>query len=261
MAVDPSQRDAAFQLARTLLRPGEDPTTLLPREPDGLASVLATAVDHGDLALAEVAWAQWASLEPALRESLGRSYLQLLLDAGDGVTARGVWPTLVRHGAARDDNAVWNGGFEADRLLGWGLDWRIERIWGVEVSVDHFVASRGSRSLRLTFNSFPSLDYAGVSQLVPVDPGREYQLRALAKALNFTTQSGLKLQVTLPKDGHSLAETNAIAGTTVDWVPLETRVRIPAGVSLVALRLRREPSPRPEGNLGGKVWLDEVSLL
>jgi len=161
----------------------------------------------------------------------------------------------------RDGNAVWNGGFEADRLLGWGLDWRVERVWGVEVSLDHFVAARGRRSLRLIFNSFPSLDYAGISQLVPVEPGREYRLRALARALDFTTQSGLKLQVTLPKDGHVLAETNAIAGTTADWVPLETRLRIPAEVSLVLLRVRRAPSPRPEGNLGGKVWLDEVSLL
>jgi hypothetical protein len=28
----------------------------------------------------------------------------------------------------------------------------------------------------------------------------------------------------------------------------------------VVLRLRREPAAVPEGNLGGKVWLDEVTL-
>ena len=57
-----------------------------------------------------------------------------------------------------------------------------------------------------------------------------------------------------------LAETATISGTTRDWVPLETKVQIPPGISLVTVRLRREPAREPEGNLGGKVWLDDVRL-
>jgi hypothetical protein len=112
----------------------------------------------------------------------------------------------------------------------------------------------------LTFNSFPTLDFAGVSQFVPVEPGREYRLRALAKAQDFTTSSGLKLEVVSPGDDEVLAETSPISGTSADWVPLETGVRIPEGTSLVRVRLRREKAAGPEGNLGGKVWVDEVSL-
>jgi tetratricopeptide (TPR) repeat protein len=261
LAVDPTQRDAAFQLARLLLRPGEDAADLLPQEPTGLTNVLVAAMKHEDLALAEVAWTRRASLTPAVPSDIGRQYLNLLLAEGEGRTARHVWTALVPDGLSdRDGNAIWNGGFETDRLLGWGLDWRVQRAWGVEVALDRFVAARGNRSLRLTFNSFPTLDFSGVSQLVAVEPGREYRLRAQAKALDFVTRSGLKLQVVLPGDKQLLAETNAIAGTTAWWVPLEARVRIPADTSLVLLRLRREPAPVPEGNLGGKVWLDEVSL-
>jgi len=261
LAVDPSQREAAFQLARVLLEPGEDPASLLPQEPDGLTNVLFAAIDHSDVPLAKVAWARRVALRPVMPEPIGRSYLNLLLKEGDGAAARRAWLTLVPDGnPASQGSAVWNGGFEADRLLGWGFDWRVQRVWGVEVSIDRFVAAKGSRSLRLTFNSFPTLDFAGVSQLVAVEPGREYRLRALAKALDFTTRSGLKLQVVLPKDEKVLAETKTIAETTADWVPLETRVRIPAETSLVLVRVRRAPSPAPEGNLGGKVWVDEVSL-
>ena len=75
------------------------------------------------------------------------------------------------------------------------------------------------------------------------------------------TRSGLKLQVVHPKNGRVLAETNAVAGTTAWWVELEAKLRTPADTSLVLLRLRREPASLPEGNLGGKVWVDEVSLL
>ena len=262
LAVDPSQRDAAFHLARTLLGPGEDPGSLLPSEPAGLTNVLLAALQHEDLVLAEVAWSRRAKLEPPLPEATSKAYLSLLLDRGEGAMARRLWLSLVPDGnPAAQGNAVWNGGFETERLLGWGLDWRVRRVWGVDVALDRFVVAQGSRSLRLTFNSFPTLNFAGVTQLVPVEPGREYRLRALAKALDFTTQSGLKLQVVVPGPVEQLlAETPAISGTTPDWVPLETRVTIPSGTALVSLRVRRQPAPEPEGNLGGKVWIDEVSL-
>ena len=261
LAVDPLQQDAAFQLARTLLRPDEDPGDLLPQEATGLTNVLTAAIRHKDFMLAEAAWTRRASLAPPLPQDLGRQYLNLLLEEGEGGTARRVWTALVPNvHPARDGDAVWDGGFEADRLSGWGLDWRVQRAWGVEVALDRFVAAKGNGSLRLTFNSFPTLNFAGISQLVAVEPGREYRLRAQAKALDFVTRSGLKLQVVLPKGEQVLAETNAITGTTAWWVPLEAKVRIPVNTSLVLLRLRREPASLPEGNLGGKVWLDEVSL-
>jgi hypothetical protein len=175
--------------------------------------------------------------------------------------ARRVWQTLAPPDGQAGGNRVWNGGFETERLLGWGLDWRVRRAWGVEVTLDRFAAAKGSRSLRLAFNSFPTLDFAGVSQIIPVEPGRQYRLRAQARATDFVTRSGLKLQVILPGVAEQLlAETAAIAGTTAGWVPLEARVSVPPGVSLVHLRVRREPTPVPEGNLGGKVWLDEVRL-
>jgi hypothetical protein len=95
---------------------------------------------------------------------------------------------------------------------------------------------------------------------VGVEPGREYRLRAVARASDFVTRSGLRLEVVLPRGEEVIAQTAAVSGTTSGWVPIETRVRVPAATSLVQLRLRREPAPLPEGNLGGKVWLDDVRL-
>jgi hypothetical protein len=31
-------------------------------------------------------------------------------------------------------------------------------------------------------------------------------------------------------------------------------------MSVVRVQLRREKAPGPEGNLGGKIWVDDVSL-
>jgi tetratricopeptide (TPR) repeat protein len=264
LGVDPAQRDAAFQLARTLLQPGEDPATLLPGDVDGLTNVLAAALRQEDLVLAAIAWRQRVALEPALPEEMVKRYVTLALDKGEGALARAAWVAVVGEGGVGpipEGNPVWNGGFETERLQGWGLDWRVRKTWGVDVALDRFVAAAGSRSLRFAFNSFPSLDFAGVTQLVAVEPERNYHLRALARATDFTTRSGLKLQVVVPGlTERLLAETPMIAGTTGDWVPLETAVTIPPGTRLVLLRVRREPAREPEGNLGGKVWLDEVTL-
>lgn len=261
LAVDPEQREAAFQLARTLLAPGESLASLMPAEPAALAGLLASAVRHRDLVLAQAAWERRAPLAPPIDQGLQREYLELLLSGGQGLAARRLWATLApKESPVTPGDAIWDGGFEADSLPGWGFNWQVRRVWGVEVTLDRFTAARGRHSLRLVFNSFPTLDFAGVSQPVAVEPGREYVLRALTKALEFNTRSGLKLQLVTPDGEQVLAETPTVAGTTPDWVPLETRVRIPAGMSLARIRLRREKAPGPEGNLGGKVWIDEVSL-
>jgi len=262
LGVDPAQRDAAFQLARTLLRPGEDPASLLPTDADGLTNVMLAALRQKDMMLAGIAWRQRNQLEPPLSDELLKQYVGITLDQGAGALARAAWLSFVSDGRPTDDgNVVWNGGFETERLLGWGLDWRVQKTWGVEVAIDRFVAAAGGRSLRLTFNSFPTLDFDGVTQLVAVEPGRSYRLRALAKATEFTTRSGVKLQVVVPGPlEQSLAETQTITGTTGDWVRLETPVSVPANTSVVMLKVRREPTDEPEGNLSGKVWLDEVTL-
>ena len=263
LAVDPEQREAAFQLARTLLAPGESLAALMPAEPEMMTGLLASAVRHRDLVLAQAAWERRrALLSPPIPRELQRGYLELLLRGGHGLAARDIWPALAPKGSpATPGDAIWDGGFEADLLAGWGFNWHVQRVWGVEATLDRFIAARGRQSLRLAFNSFPTLDFAGVSQMVAVEPGREYALRALTKSLEFNTHSGLKLQVVTPEGERVLAETGTVAGTTREWVPLEARVHIPAGLSLARLRLRREQAPGPEGNLGGKVWVDEVSLI
>ena len=140
-------------------------------------------------------------------------FLELLLSEGHGLAARRVWPALAPKGSTTTPgDAIWDGGFEASSLAGWGFNWHVQRVWGVEATVDHFVAARGRRSLRLAFNSFPTLDFAGVSQAVAVEPGREYTLRALTKAVDFNTHSGLKLQVVTPDGERVLAETDTVVG-------------------------------------------------
>jgi tetratricopeptide (TPR) repeat protein len=261
LAADPAQADAAFQLAVAILDPEVAPASLLPSEPEPLLAIIQLAMRDSDLALARATWQRLTELAAEIPPNLLRDYLEFLLQEGDAVGARQLWTEIVPASITdTPGNLVWNGGFERERLRGWGFDWQVRHAWGVEVSLDRFAAASGRQSLRLSFNSFPTLDFYGVYQRVAVEPGSAYHLRTMAKALDFTTQSGLKLQVVTHDGEQVLGETAAIAGTTADWVILEAYVQVPPDITLVMLRVRREPAPGPEGNLGGKVWLDDITL-
>src|SRR3989442_4027450 len=146
LGVDPAQRDAAFQLARTLLRPGEDPATLLPTDVDGLTNVMMAALRQRDMTLAGIAWRQRIQLEPTLPDDMVKHYVAVTLEQGAGTLARAAWLSFVTDGSpASESSAVWNGGFETERLLGWGLDWRLQDTRGVDVASDRFVGAGGSR--------------------------------------------------------------------------------------------------------------------
>jgi tetratricopeptide (TPR) repeat protein len=266
LAANPAQADAAFQLAMAILDPEISPASLLPSKAESLLVIIRLAMRDGNLPLARAAWERHSELSAAMlpnlqREYLQRDYLEFLIQEGDAAGARALWTQVAPASIADNSgNLVWNGGFERERLRGWGFDWQVRHAWGMEISLDRFAAASGRQSLRLSFNSFPTLDFFGVYQRVAVEPGSAYHLRTMAKALDFTTQSGVKLQVVTHDGEQVLGETPAIAGTTEDWVTLEADVQVPPDITLVMLRVRREPAPGPEGNLGGKVWLDDIRL-
>lgn len=262
LAVDPGQRQLAFQLLRHLAGPEAAVDQLLPAEADALTNILQAALREEDAALAQAAWERRARLSPPLHPDLHKSYLNLLIRHGDGEAAARAWSLVAPSAESRDAaNGVWNGSFEGDPLVGWGLGWRLAKVWGAQINIDRLIAAHGSQSLRLSFNTFPNLEFRGVYQTVPVQPGRRYRLEAQVRATDFTTRSGLKLQVIVPGDDTVIAETGTVSGTTSGWVPLSARVAVPSGVSLVKIVVSRDKATAPEGNLGGKVWVDHVSLV
>jgi hypothetical protein len=260
---DPERRETAFHLARALLGSAESVATLLPSEREPLTGILDMAVRRRDLSLARIAWERREALKPPVPATLQREYLELLIDQGQGGDARRLWLRMVPNGhlTGAPGNLIWDGGFESGKLPGWGLGWRANGVWGVEVGFDRRIVAQGQQSLRLVFNSHSTLDYDGVSQLVPVDPGREYRFRVLARAADFKARPGLKLQIVSAADDQVLAETAEISDTTADWISLEAPLRVPDRTSLVRVRVRRERGLQYGGELKGRVWLDEASLV
>jgi hypothetical protein len=80
--------------------------------------------------------------------------------------------------APTGENLIVNGGFEKDKVLGGGFDWKIESIPGAEVSFDPTVAFEGKRSLKISFNGKEKVDFYHIFQFVPLKPNRKYLVKA-----------------------------------------------------------------------------------
>jgi len=258
---DPVMRRPAYWLTRSLLPGPQQVADLIPTEVAPLSGVLEFAINYHEVPLAEILWERRAALEPPIGAPLQRRYLELLLLEGQGAAARRLWPRVVA--PAQGDtpgDLIWNGGFEAPSLLGWGFDWQVTGPDTGDVALDRDVVARGAQSLRVSFRSSPTGTGPTVFQNVVVKPGREYRLRALVQGADFIGDPGVRLEL-IPAQGGPTLGVKAITLRTGEWEPVELRVIMPPSVTMIQVRLRRERSSELSGMLGGRIWLDDVSLV
>jgi hypothetical protein len=184
------------------------------------------------------------------------SYVEFLAANGRGAEAERVWAAAY---GARGANRVFNGSFESEPV-GAGLDWVIERVEGVRAAiVTQAGAPDGRRVLEVVFQGAP-VDFHHVRQVVPVEGGRRYGLRARVRTERLTGLGGPRLAVGgyhgCPLGwitGREWRGTTAWREETLSFVP-------PAGCSAVLVRLQRAPTGAFDRKIGGRLWLDRIEV-
>ena len=165
------------------------------------------------------------------------------------------WPTAE---TLAKGSAVWNGGFEEPVANG-GLDWHFNPEPGDYISIDSALHHYGSHSLRVDFTGGMNLDFAGVWQVVPVQPSTTYDFQYFMMTRAITTESGMRFEI-LDMDGHEVnLQTSALTGTN-PWAAVSTRFSTGADTHFLQVRLRRLPSRLFDNKLSGTVWVDDVTL-
>jgi len=132
--------------------------------------------------------------------------------------------------------AIVNPGFEEDLQSG-GLNWWIEPAPGITMQIDTSEFHSGSRSLRIEFPG-PEFQLAGLTQYVPVTPGKHYEFSAWVKAQNIESTSGPQFYINDGFDHHQIALGNEYRGSNV-W--REEKIDFTAGpqTRMVAIRIIR----------------------
>lgn len=211
-------------------------------------------------------WSRVAASPEAFPPTDAAYYLDALISARDSSQAWKVWSTLREKGLIPStdlqtpQNLVENGNFE-NPLLGFGFGWRVGAVAGVYVDLDDSAYHSPSKSLLIQFPGTQNLEYHNVFQFVPVLPGHRYRLSGFMKTGGITSDSGVRFEV---KDAYNPARldkySDALTGSTRTWTPLTIDFTTGSETSLLVVDIARPASQEFGNQIGGKVWVDDVTL-
>lgn len=262
----------AAQTFSLCLRVVNDPEVifekLLPapeKDPKLCLAFISFLIRQGRVEEASQAWVRTFSKTSKLEFLWVKPYLDELLERREYERATKVWRDLERAGVlerpkAEDaDNRVFNGDFEQDPLDA-GLDWRFKKELYLAADFSDPSAFHGRRCLRLDFTVNRNEEYEPVYQIVPVDSNQSYSLSAYVRSDDLTSDSGPRLRVIDPACPECLnIQSETTVGTT-PWHPLSLQFSTGAKTRWVRISVWRPRGRTFPAGIGGRFWLDTVSL-
>jgi hypothetical protein len=240
--------------------------TMLPPRANIFFEYLQFQIQTGRMDAAAQTWSGLLQLNLAfdLREAL--PYLDALIQHRDTARLADAWSALASrfpdriHPSEVAGDRITNGSFEFEILNG-GLDWRVNPVEGVIVSVDSLNHFDGVRSLHIEFDGTRNIVYGDVLQFALVEPNSRYELSAHMRAEAVTTDSGPRLEVFDPFDMAKLfLYTTGLVGNS-EWSLQRIDFTTGPDTHQVVVRVARPASSKLDNRIKGEVWLDQVNLV
>ena len=258
----PEQRRLVYEV---LLKAVQDQDVILekivPGDLEALNHYLNYLYETGDKETAVKAWAKKVSLGfPGERKEALR-HIDFLISRNALSEAFQVWKARLKEEGLplpSENNLVTNGGFEKEKILGGGFDWRMAPVQGASMSFDPLVVFEGKQSLKISFDGKDNIDFHHLHQVVPWKSDKDYLLKVHMKTKEVTTKSGIKIEVI--GIGPALqASSESLIGDH-GWKELTLAFHTPPQSQGGIIRVRRERTDKFDRFLSGTVWLDDISL-
>ena len=235
---------------------------VVPKDSISLKQYLSYLYEAGDKESAQKAWQKRAlfAYKPDRDETL--RHIEFLISRGELHEAFLIWKARLQEEGLpipSDGNWITNGGFEKEKILGGGFDWKIEKVTGAEITFDTSTAFEGKNSLKIVFNGKENVDFYHIYQFVPLKPNTEYLLKANMKTQAVTTKSGLKIEI-IGIGGKFRSTSEPLTGDN-DWRELMVAFRTPPQSQGGLVRIRRERTDKFDRFISGTVWVDNFSLI
>lgn len=239
---------------------------VLPPQASVFFDYLNFEMEAGNVPAAEQAWRRLLQLKLPFDLRQAFPYLDALIQHREPNRLAAAWSSLAERFPEQigplvtKPNLVANGSFERDLLNG-GMDWRVVPVEGAIARLDSHGAFEGSRALRVEFNGKRNLDYGHVLQYVAVQPNTRYRFSGAMRVGGITTDSGPRFQVFDAFDVQDLFLSTENAVGTSDWSTQRLEFKTKADTRLLIVRLARPPGEKLDNQIGGTVWIDQVSLI
>ena len=159
---------------------------------------------------------------------------------------------------------IFDGGFEepisydSDTVFGW----QVKNAPQMQIAIDPNKSHSGSRSLRLLFQVRAKLDGINVSQLVPVQPGTDYDFECYVSTDKLETGSAPQIQIIDANTGAALFDSAQAPGGTNDWSRINASFKTSDKTEAIIIKLVRVScgEDTPVCPIYGSVWYDDFSL-
>lgn len=155
---------------------------------------------------------------------------------------------------------IYNGGFENEvkSANAAAFDWQIEGGREPQIGVNDTEKRGGQFSLILVFDSATGRDFRSVSQLVVVEPEKQYKFEAFYKS-DLDTTATLQWEIRSASDGKILATTEAVSAKQ-NWTNLTAEFTTDKDTEAVFIMLAREVCTSSLCPIFGKIRFDDLSL-
>ncbi len=235
---------------------------LVPQDPFSLSQYLSYLYEAADKDMAQKVWEARASLGYKADRVETLRYVDFLISRGDLAAAYGIYKNKLQEEGLpvpSGGNLIINGGFEKEKFLGGGFDWKIGAVPGAEIACDKAVAFEGKHSLRIVFNGKENLEFHHVYQFMALRPNCDYLLKAHIKTKGVTTKSGIKISIAgIGQD--FLATSEPLTGDN-EWKELAVPFRTPSQSQGGVVGIRRDKTDKFDRFIAGTVWVDNVRLM
>jgi len=234
---------------------------LVPQDSFALTQYLSYLYDAGDQEMVKKVWNKRASLGYKADRAETIRHVDFLISRGGLSAAYRIYMARLREEklpAQSVKNIIINGGFEEEKLLGGGFDWKMGTVPGAVISFDRAESFGGKSSLKISFNGKENVNFHHVYQYVALKPNQEYFLKAHVKTKAVSTKSGIKLEIIgIGPAFHGSSE--PLTGDN-GWKELTISFRTPDQSPGGIVRLRRERTDKFDRFISGTVWVDNVQL-
>jgi tetratricopeptide (TPR) repeat protein len=225
-----------------------------------LAAVLSGQGKYGD------AVAAWQMIPPAARQATSKAVGDKLVDhlivAKEFRLAAQVAADLATSEALRPAvGQISNGGFESEvKLRDAGhFEWKVADGAHPQVGLSPASRHSGQYSLSMIFNSSAVADFRLVSQMVPIEPGRRYEIEFYYQSDLRSPSGTLKWEVAHGGTTAALGASPPLVPTS-EWSLSKVSFTAPSDVDAVIIRLAREGCGSVTCQMTGKIGFDDFVL-
>ena len=209
-------------------------------------------------------WNSLSESEKRANRNTGRGIINSLLSMKRFHDAMSIWNDLSPSVTYRAEiGKILDGGFEVEmpRSSDEAFGWQVKTVQQLQLGLDANRKHDGSRSLRLVFQVRSRLNEIGVSQLVAVMPGTEYDLQYYLKTEGLQSAATPMIQVVDAGDKGVLATSSEAPNGHNDWQPVSLHFKTGDKAQAVLIRIARsecgEDSSCP---IFGTLWYDDFNL-